>query len=352
MGLSKLDYGNVFILLISGALFTSYFGGIIGKNIGIKNLLIFGLCMSCISMGLFSLESLFLQEVGLSYPVLMLILFFLGTGYGAMMTSLSTYFSQRKGSSQNLFIPLGMGSCISPLLFEICQNIGIWWAAPLLVATSLALLSIFVFFLFPKPDRRSPIAAFSVNCLIQNRQLLLFAGMTVFYGMCETLFSTWGIIFVKQDKGISDLIASYALFFFWLFVMLGRFALAGTARVNLKKMFISLVVMLAIACIAAGISSSTTSILIAFCLAGLGCSSLLPLIYQYCQKLFEGQEMAISGMLGGMYVIGYGLSAAGVACVERRAQISFTSVFIGVGTLLIMCIVTLSWNRKASKALS
>ena len=148
------------------------------------------------------------------------------------------------------------------------------------------------------------------------------------------------------------MIASYALFFFWLFVMLGRFALAGTARVNLKKMFISLVVMLAIACIAAGISSSTTSILIAFCLAGLGCSSLLPLIYQYCQKLFEGQEMAISGMLGGMYVIGYGLSAAGVACVERRAQISFTSVFIGVGTLLIMCIVTLSWNRKASKALS
>ena len=40
MNLSKLDYGNVFILLISGALFTSYFAGVIAKNIGVKNLLL------------------------------------------------------------------------------------------------------------------------------------------------------------------------------------------------------------------------------------------------------------------------------------------------------------------------
>jgi MFS family permease len=352
MGLSKLDYGNVFILLISGALFTSYFGGIIAKNIGIKNLLIFGLCMSSISMGLFSLESLFLQKVGLSYPVLMLILFFLGTGYGAMMTSLSTYFLHRKGLFQNLFIALGMGACISPLLFKVCLTLGVWWAAPLVVACTLALLTIFVLFLFPKPDKRSPIATFSLQCIAQKRGLLLFVGMTVFYGICETLFSTWGIVFLKQDKGISELVASYSLFFFWFFVMLGRFVIAGYARLSLKKIFIALGVMLAIACIAAGLSSSTASVLIIFSLAGLGCSSLLPLIYQCCQKHLEGREMAISGMLGGMYIIGYGLSAAGVACIERRAQISFASVFIAVGILLIISIIILTWNRKAIKALS
>jgi predicted MFS family arabinose efflux permease len=352
MGISKLDYGNVFILLISGALFTSYFGGIIAKNIGIKNLLIFGLCISCISMGLFSLESLFLQEVGLSYPVLMLILFFLGTGYGAMMTSLCTYFSHRKGSFNNLFIALGMGACISPLLFKICQALGFWWVAPLLIASTLALLCIFVLFLFPNPDKRSPIAAFSIQCLSQKRGLLLFAGMTVFYAMCETLFSTWGIIFLKQDREITDLVASCALFFFWLFVMLGRFIIGGTERRCIKGIFMALGLLLAIACFAAGLSSSTASTLITFSLAGLGCSNLQPMIYQFCQKHFEGQQMAIRGMLNGMYIIGYGLSAAGVACVERRAQISFASLFIGVGILLIMSVIILTRNRKALKALS
>ncbi|MCX6990698.1 MAG: hypothetical protein NTX49_06530 [Chlamydiae bacterium] len=346
MGLSKLDYGNVFILLISGALFTSYFGGVIAKNTGTKNLLIFGLCMSSISMGLFSLESLFLQEVGLSYPVLMLILFFLGTGYGAMMTSLATDFLTRKRSAQHLFTTLGMGACISPLLFKVCQTLELWWVAPLLLASSLALLSILVFLLFPKPDKSGSIAAFSLKCLTQKKGLILLAGMTVFYGICETLFSTWGIVFLMQDKALSNPISSYALFFFWFFVMLGRFIPLGAARLKPKTTLIASSLMLAIGCIAAGLSSSTSFILISFCLAGLGCSRLLPLMHQSGQKIFAGQEMAVSGMLSGMYIIGYGLAASGVACIERRTQISFTSLFIGVGILVLITCSTILWSSR------
>ena len=351
MGLSKLDYGNIFILLISGALFTAYFGGIIAKNTGIKNLLIFGLCISCISMGLFSLESLFLHEVGLSYPVLILVLFFLGVGYGSIMTSLSTYFlAIKEGSLQNLFKVFAMGACISPLLFMISQSLGLWWVAPLLLAISFALLAPFVFFLFPKTDKNAPIAAFSLKCLTQKKGLLLFASITVIYGVCETLFSTWGVVFLRQDKGVCDSFANYCLFLFWFFITLGRFIAVNSKTPNHKTIFTALSLILAVGFITMALSSSTASILIAFSLAGLGCSTLLPLLYKSCQKLFIGQEIAISGMLGGMYIIGYGLAAAGVASVEKRGEVSFTSLFIGGGILILTtCVCGLSLYRKRLK---
>ena len=351
MNLSKLDYGNVFILLISGALFTSYFAGVIAKNIGVKNLLIFGLSMSCISMGLFSLESLFLHQVGLSYPTLILVLFFLGMGYGAMMTSLSTYFLiVKQGSIENLFKVFAMGACISPLLFMICQPLGIWWVAPLLLATSLGILTILVFILFPKPDKTTPTAAFSLKCLTKKKGILLIASITVIYGACETLFTNWGIVFLTQDKGECASFASYCLFLFWFFIMLGRFI---GATIPKKKIIIGFPLILTIGFIGVALSSSSNLILITSSLAGLGCSALLPLFYKFSQNLFKKEEIAICGMLAGMYIIGYSLAAAGVASVEKRGEVSFTALFIGGGIIvLIAYAIGLGYYRKWLKSIS
>lgn len=333
MHLSKLDYGNLFILLISGALFVSYFAGNIVKKIGLRSLLIFGVIMTASSMALLSLENLVLHEITFSYSLLMWVLFFLGCGFGALFTCLATYachfFSSHSETPLTaLYIVLSIGCAIGPLLFTLCLSLSIWWMAPLLTAVTLTFIGILSNSNLPRPKDSSPIVQFSMAHFPKGKLFLVLAALSLLYGLCETLISTWGTVFLNQERGMSIPLANYALSIFWLSIAAGRILLSVYRyKLNPKVVVCILPLLLILGFLLIAKTSCHGYTILSFSLAGLGCSGLLPLLLSLSQRISKEIALLI-GILSGFYIIGYGLASSGMASVERRSGMNLSSLFI------------------------
>ena len=68
--------------------------------------------------------------------------------------------------------------------------------------------------------------------------------------------------------------------------------------------------------------------MLAFGLAGLGCSALLPLTISFGQHDLAAVGASLSGLLIAVYQVGYGIAAFGVrAAPGRRPGISLAAIF-------------------------
>lgn len=347
MQLSKLDYGNLFIVMISGSLFTSYFAGNAVKKTGVKDVLLFGVIITAVSMGLFSLEKLFLHETTISYSLLMWVMFFLGCGFGSLLTSLSTYAFRCFSSASEtpltaLYIVLSIGSALGPLLFTLFLSLDMWWMAPLMTASALIILGIFSMAFFPKVKEAGAIVSFSISSLPPKKIFWVFALLALLYGLCETLIGTWGTVFLEQDKEIAIPVANYALSLFWLSISAGRI-LISVFRSNVSNtiLFCLLPLFMMLGFIFIAKASSQFSLLLAFSFTGLGCSGFLPLILSVSQKVLPKTMPAIAGAVSGLYIIGYGLASSGMASLERRSGLPLSALFIiGSASALILGMLT------------
>jgi len=67
--------------------------------------------------------------------------------------------------------------------------------------------------------------------------------------------------------------------------------------------------------------------ILAFGLAGVGCSALLPLTISFGQKELTGVATSVAGSLIGFYQIGYGIAAFGVGPLQQKAGLSLNTIF-------------------------
>jgi hypothetical protein len=70
---------------------------------------------------------------------------------------------------------------------------------------------------------------------------------------------------------------------------------------------------------------------LAFGLAGLGCSALLPLTISFGQR----ELAALAGLLIAFYQMGYGLAAFGIGPLEEHAGFSLTAIFGAVAIVAL-----------------
>ena len=167
----------------------------------------------------------------------------------------------------------------------------------------------------------------------------IFAAFALLYGVCETINGNWASLYMTQRLGASTTLASLALTIFWGTVTAGRMLFAAIGRwFPEQRTYQALPFVVAVAFVAVAFIPKSDPFLgiLAFGLAGLGCSALLPLTISSGQKELTAIAASVPGGLIAFYQMGYGIAAFGVGPLQQKAGLSLATIF---GSAAIVALV-------------
>ena len=191
----------------------------------------------------------------------------------------------------------------------IFLGLGVWWGLPVLfdvlfvAALGLPLSTTAERTIPPGGGARVP------------RRFWLNAGTAVLCGVIETMSGNWSQLFMTSDLWVTGVAASAALTAFWTVVTVGGIDFATLQRVfpaHRIYRVIPLVVAGAYLAVLMLSSGSTVGRIVAFAVAGIGCSALLPLTFSFGEEELTSMPTSFAGRLIAFYQVGYGIAAFGV----------------------------------------
>jgi len=320
--LSSDQYGQLFIPMIIMSIFASFFGGVMAKKWGIRRVSIGSGFLNFLSMLLFALSALYLDN---GFLPLLVCLFFLGAGFGANLTTLNSYvfefFPNRPSAALTaLHATLGLGTAIGPLLFQFSLQEMHWWMAPLFLAACYFILMVFTWRLFPLHLDLPKSGSGGMS-----KRVWFFAAIALLYGICETAFGNWGILYLKTARDVPSEMASLSLSLFWASVTAGRIVIAILAARISPHLIYALISLVLIASLF--VLDFTHFIFAAFIVAGLGCSAFLPFTVSFGQKQDLSHAEMISGLIMAIYMCGYGIAAYGIGWMQTSFHFQLSSLF-------------------------
>lgn len=334
-GLSSTQYGALFLPQALLAIAASLLGAGLTRRMGIKRIYLAGLVADLLSMTLLFLSQFAIANQTLAYGMLLLATASLGLGFGLTVPSLNTFaaafFPQRVDSAVLILNALlGLGTVLAPLLVAVFVGLGIWWGLP---ATAVALLLVLLLFSLRLPLQAQTMAgatpAASGRSALPAR-FWLYAAFALLYGVCETMNGNWATLYMSQTLGASATMASLALTAFWGMVTVGRLLFAAIEkRVPETRTYrvLPFIVAAAFLLIARLPVSDPALGVLAFGLAGFGCSALLPLTISFGQKELTVIAASVAGGFIAFYQMGYGLAAFGVGPIEDYAGITLSQLY-------------------------
>jgi fucose permease len=139
---------------------------------------------------------------------------------------------------------------------------------------------------------------------------------------------------MSSDVGASAATASLALAAFWGMVTVGRVLFAAIERQVPETTTFRLLPFVAATAlfITALIPSGRAELgVLAFGLAGLGCSALLPLTIGFAELELRVIATSVAGLLIALYQVGYGVAAFGVGPLESMAGLALGTIFLIAG---------------------
>jgi fucose permease len=330
-GLTSTAYGSLFLPQAVLAIVASLLGANLTRRLGIKRIFIVGLIADFAAMALLFLSQFAIDSATLAYAMLLLATSSLGIGFGLTVPSINRYaaaFFPERVERAVLYLNalLGLGTALAPVFVAIFVGLGFWWGLPVLVAILLAGLALVS---LPLPltietAERDPAAGSETAGGVQPRLVLpprfwTFAAFALLYGIVETMNGNWATLFMTSDLGASVTLASLALTAFWAMVTIGRVLFAAIER-RLPETdtfrilpFVAAAAFLLTAALPTGDARFGV---VAFGVAGLGCSALLPLTLGFGQQELTTIAAFAAGGLIAAYQIGYGLAAFGVGPLQ------------------------------------
>jgi fucose permease len=315
-GLSNTQYGAMFLPQVVLAITTSLLGAGLATRFGSKRLYLAGLACDVVSMTLLIVSWGFADDTAVAYPILLVATGFLGAGFGLTVPAVNTFAAAFHPDGEDravlvLNALLGLGTALAPLFVAIFVGLGFWWGLPVLAGTFLVvLLAVSV----RLPLVTKVVAAGARQRLRIPSRFWLFAGFAVLYGICETMNGNWAQLDMTHELGASVTLASVALFAFWGMVTVGRIGVASIERrFPTWRAYHLLPFILALALAAVWQLPDDAGVLgvLAFGVAGLGCSALLPLTISFGQEQLTGIATAVAGGVIAFYQVGYGIAAIG-----------------------------------------
>jgi MFS family permease len=353
--ISHEGYAGLTVYLVIGALLTSFLTSEISRFFGTKLTILSGLLFNSISM----IILVFVKPDGNPYLSNVFLLsisqFFLGMGIGSILTSISAYLA----ISLKRFIAMGITgvfTCVN-LGSSTCANIvgskivqENWWYIAGLISCYFVFLILICFFLLknivnPSPQSRNKLSL--IFCNLPNRYWI-FPIVIFLYSIIEISYSSWGVIFLHEAKGISIHSSNEALSIFWATVGVCQLIVCALISiVPFQKIYRVLPVFLIISLFGQLFSSNTLVTLALFALAGIGCSAFFSLTI----NLGEFEFKKIAELISGTIVIGYFLGqAAGsliIGFAHKFVSISIVYGFIGFISVLI-AVINYRITRKAN----
>jgi fucose permease len=341
-GLSSTEYGSIFVPQAITAISASLLGAGLIRRLGIKRIYLLGLTANLVSMALLFLSQFFMSDGRVAYSMLLLATASLGIGFGLTVPALNTFtaaFFPQKIDSAVLVLNalLGLGTVLAPVFVAVFIGLGIWWGLPVLAAILLLALLLFS---APLPLRaetdKTPQR--TVKTALPSR-FWIFAAFVLLYGVCETMNGNWASLYMTQRLGASTTLASLALTIFWGSVTAGRILFATIGRwFPEQRTYQALPFVVAAAFVAVAFIPKADPVvtILAFGLAGLGCSALLPLTISFGQKELTAIAASVPGGLIAFYQMGYGIAAFGVGPLQQKAALSLNTIF---GSAAIVALV-------------
>jgi MFS family permease len=372
--LSRSEYGTMFAPQVVTAVLASLIGagllfpGLAGR-VREKSVYLTGLAASLAAMLLLIVSWLVVRQHGVAYGLLLAATASLGCGFGLTVPSLNTFaaaFHPRTADRAVLVLNalLGLGTALAPVFVAVFVSIGFWVGLPIAAACLLAGLVIGSLRLPLDPggqqragarqstagSRRPDLAS---KPLRLPKGLGVFAAFALLYGFCETMNGNWsGLDLTSLGVGAST--ASLALTGFWAVVTAGRVLVAAVQRWLPSRVayhILPFVLAGAFALIAVLPRDAPAASVAAFCLAGLGCSALLPLTISFGQEKLTSRQSMVAGGVIAFYQLGYGVAAFGIGPLTsagiRLPAIFGASVVVAAGMGVLSLAVA---HRRPSPA--
>jgi fucose permease len=269
-----------------------------------------------------------------AYSMLLLATATLGIGFGLTVPALNTltaaFFPQKIDSAVLVLNALlGLGTVLAPVFVAVFIGLGIWWGLPVLAVVLLLALLLFSLPLPLQTGAADTADGQKAKTAVPAR-FWIFAAFALLYGICETLNGNWATLYMSQHLRTTAATASFALMAFWGMATIGRVLFAAIAKwfpPSRTYRLLPLVIAVGFAVTAyLPVGSSLLGIL-AFGLAGLGCSALLPLTISFGQEDMKTIASSVAGGLIAFYQMGYGIAAFGVGPLEDYAGLGLNSLF-------------------------
>jgi MFS family permease len=316
-GLSNTQYGTLFLPQVVTAIAAALLGATLAGRFGTKRVYLAGLFAGLLSMSLLLLSTLVVGDESVAYPLLLLATASLGVGFGLTVPALNTFAAAFNAADVNRAILvlnalLGLGTVLAPVFVAIFVGLGFWWGLPL---TSTCLLIGLIAVSIGLPLRVEQARASRPEGFRLPSRFWAYAGFAVLYGVCETVNGNWSQLDMTRDVGASTTQAALALTAFWGMVTLGRVVFAAVQRwvpARFAYHVLPLVLAGAFVLIAALPDDAPALGILAFGLAGLGCSALLPLTISFGQGELTAISAAVAGGVIAFYQLGYGIAAFGI----------------------------------------
>jgi MFS family permease len=317
--LSSTQYGALFLPQVVTAIASALLGASLGGRFGIKRVFLAGLLAGLASMSLLLLSQFFTDDQSVAYGLLLLATATLGAGFGLTVPALNTLTAAfHPGSAAWAVLVLnallGFGTVLAPVFVAVFDGLGAWWGLPLLSAVMLGGLVL----VSARLPLQAEVGEAPEGRVRFPRRFWVYAGFAVLYGVCETVNGNWAQLDMT-DLGASTTSASLALTAFWAAVTLGRILFAAVQRwVPPRLTYHALPFVLAGAFVLIALLPDDEPALgvLAFALAGLGCSALLPLTISFGQEELTTVAAAAAGGIIAFYQLGYGIAAFGVGPVQ------------------------------------
>ena len=339
-GLSSSQYGGIFLPQAITAVGSSLLQGNLSRRLGGKPVYLAGLCANLAAMILLIASRFVMGSQVVAYPVLLVATASLGVGFGLTVPSINTFTAAFHPAAVDRSVLvlnslLGLGTALAPVFVAIFVGLGFWVGLPVLAAaavTALLLASVRLPLTTaasghaagrqpaqPRPPgHRAPIPA----------AFWLFAAFAVLYGFCETMNGNWSQLDLTSLK-VSATVAALALTVFWAMVTAGRVLFAviqGWFPSRLAYHLLPFVLAGAFVLISALPSRAPVAGVLAFALAGFGCSALLPLTISFGQERLVSMSAVVAGPIIAFYQLGYGIAAFGVGPL-RRAGLTLPDLY-------------------------
>lgn len=339
--LSSTAYGALFLPQAVAAILAALSGTRLMHRYGIKRTFLVGLAGDVAAMSLLVASQSFIGQGSIPYVMLLLATTSLGVGFGLTVPAINTYaaaFAPAAAARAVLYLNalLGLGTALAPVLVAVFLGIGFWWGLPLIVAILIAVL---IAASLPLPLEVAGSSDAGTTRAGLPSRFWIYAAFALLYGVVETTNGNWATLYMTNDLTASATLASLALTTFWAMVTVGRILFAAIERQfpeTRTYRLLPFVAAGAMALIAALPGGDATAGLLAFGLAGLGCSALLPLTISFGQAELVAIGASVAGLLIAFYQMGYGLAAFGIGPLQDDLGLSLSSIYLAAAVVAVM----------------